>query len=56
MEVLKSLDPFLKYQIFFIDAGVDSTRLRSPVAVGVGIIGAMQNSYYFRTILTEIIS
>jgi hypothetical protein len=55
MEVLKALDPLLKYTIFFIDGGVDSTRFPTPIALGNGIIGAMQNSDYLSVILSELI-
>jgi hypothetical protein len=49
------LDKFLKYEIFFIDGGSDNSRYPVPSTVGVGIMGAMQNSYYFGLILKELI-
>lgn len=55
MEVLKPLDPFLKYEIFFIDGGVDSSRFNTPKALGVGIIGSMKNSYYLGNTLKYLI-
>lgn len=55
MEVLKPLDAFLKYEIFFIDAGVDQTRFNVPLAIGIGIIGSMKNSYYLGITLKYLI-
>jgi hypothetical protein len=55
MEGLKPMDNFLKYEIFFIDSDITELRYFSPKVFGIGIFGAVSNSYYLRTILTELI-
>lgn len=56
MEVLQNLDAWRKYELFFIDAGQDASRFKSPLAVGVGIIGATHRNYHLYLTLTELIS
>lgn len=56
MEVLQNLDAWRKYELFFIDAGQDASRFKSPSAVGVGIIGATLHNYHLHLTLTELIS
>ena len=55
IEGSKSLEPFLKYEIFFPDADYEKTHYGDPKFVGNPIIGAMPKSYYLHFVLTEII-
>lgn len=54
-ECRKNLDPFLKYEIFFIDVDYDEGHYEDPKFVGNGIMGATYNNYYLQIILTELI-
>ena len=56
---MKSLEGFLKYQMFFADADYDDKRYQSqqgPRYVGNGIMGAMKHSYQMRLVLTQLVS
>lgn len=54
-EAKKSLRPFLKYPIFFVDCDISYLRLGSPKVVGNGIMGSTPNNYYISIILHELI-
>ena len=54
-EALKPLDPFLKYEIFFIDMDYTQNGYGNPRFIGNTFIGSIPNNYYLNMILTEII-
>ncbi len=54
VECRKSFDPFLKYEIFFMDT--DHYYYGVPQTVGTGIMGAMDNSYYLHVTIAELIT
>ena len=54
-EGLRPLDPFLKYEIFFTDTRFDQKRF-PPDQVGIPMMGAMQNNYYLKLLITEILA
>lgn len=55
-EGMKSLTPFLKYEIFFTDAAVSKHRFVSPNNVGNPMMGATQHNYYLKIVLLELIT
>ncbi len=52
MEGAKPMDDFLKYEVFFLDCDISELRFLKPKVIGIGIFGAVRNSYYIKTILT----
>lgn len=55
MEALRPIDPFLKYESFFLDAGNGPERFGEGLAVGIGVLGATQNNYHLKLLLNEIL-
>lgn len=49
------MNPFLKYELFFIDADYEKDHYGHPANVGNGIIGAIKHNYHLRLTLTELI-
>lgn len=52
----KPLNPFLKYEIFFIDIDYGPDHYIFPSNVGNGIMGARRNNYHLLLTLTQLIS
>ena len=58
-EGLKSLDNFLKYKMFFVDADYEEQHYyaeRGARYVGNGIMGTIKHSYHMRQVLTELVT
>lgn len=51
----KPLDPFLKYELFFIDLDYDPTHYGNPAYAGNGIMGAIKHNYHLHLVLTELV-
>lgn len=45
------MEGFLKYDILFLDCDISQLRFQNPKVIGVGIIGGMKNSYYYKILL-----
>lgn len=55
MEGLKAMDPFLKYEVFYLDCDISQIRFQNPKVIGLGVMGGIKNSYYFKNIINELI-
>lgn len=54
-EGLKSLDPFLKYEVFFADCDYQNSYLE-PRFVGSGLMGATMMNYHMHYVLMRFVS
>jgi mannosyltransferase OCH1-like enzyme len=55
-EGLRPADALLKYESIFLDIEKSKLRFRPVHALGVGVIGSVQNNYYLKILMMELIN